>query len=300
MNTQVHIGIAGAGTMGTGIAYLSALQGFQVSVYDPFPDAIHKSKATIQRLGASSVAKGRLSQDAFDKAVERIHYTAELEGLRHMDLVIESVAEVLDTKLTLFSQLDSLLPERAILVSNTSSMSITRLAAVTKRPDRVAGFHFFNPAHVMKLIEIVRAQQTSDETVTFLRALATALGKVSIVVMRDSPGFVVNRLLLPQMREAVKLLEEGVASMEDIDIALQHGLNHPMGIFALQDLTGIDICCQVLNYFREELGDQYTPPLLMKQMVAAGKLGRKTGSGWYDYPENPPKKESTNEDSPTV
>lgn len=285
MQDKVLIGIAGAGAMGTGIAHLAAQQGFQVRVYDVNPEALQRSRGQIEKLGASSIAKGRQSQAQFDEMLGRIQFSDQLAALQGADIVIECVAEVLEVKLALFSQLDALLGAQAFLVSNTSSMSITRLAAATQRPGQVAGFHFFNPAQVMKLVEIVKAQQTLDSTVAFLKQLAEALVKVSIVVLRDSPGFVVNRLLLPQMREAVKLLEEGVASMEDIDTALKFGLNHPMGIFALQDLTGIDICCQVLAYFREELGDQYAPPLLMKQMVAAGRLGRKTGAGWYDYDE---------------
>lgn len=285
MQNKISIGVAGAGAMGTGIAHLAAQQGFRVMLYDVHPAALSKSRALIDQLGASSIRKGRISQAQHEEILGRIQFSEQMESLQASDIVIECVAEVLEVKLDLFSRLDALLGEQAFLVSNTSSMSITKLAAATGRPGKVAGFHFFNPAQVMKLVEIVKAQQTLDSTVDFLRQLAQALGKVSIVVLRDSPGFVVNRLLLPQMREAVKLLEEGVASMEDIDTALKYGLNHPMGIFALQDLTGIDICCQVLAYFREEMGDQYAPPLLMKQMVAAGKLGRKTGLGWYDYTE---------------
>lgn len=277
------IGIIGAGAMGTGIAHVAAKNGFRVKVYDEFAGAKQKSLETIEKLSASSVAKGRLEPADREAMLKNLHYVDSLSELADSDLVIEAIVEVLDIKLATFKQLDDILAKHAIIASNTSSMSITALAAATSRPEKVAGMHFFNPAQVMKLVEVIRGFHTSDETVTILKEVVAGLDKKSIEVKRDTPGFVVNRLLLPQMREAVKILEEGIASMEDIDTALKLGLNHPMGTFALQDLTGIDICFNVLEYFQAEMGDQYAPPLLMKQMVNAGRLGRKTGQGWYDY-----------------
>lgn len=277
------IGVIGAGTMGTGIAHAAAANSFAVKVYDEFEAARAKSIDTIKRLSASSVAKGKLTEDERAEMLGRLHYEESLGELVGVDLAVEAVVEVLDVKLKLFRELDALLAPGAIIVSNTSSMSITSLAAVTERPAAVAGLHFFNPAQVMRLVEIVRGYHTSDETVCALRELCGRLGKTGIEVKRDTPGFVVNRLLMPQLREAVKLLEEGVASMEDIDAAVKLGLNHPMGPFELQDLTGIDICQNILDYFRAELGDEYAPPVLMKQMVNAGRLGRKAGHGWYEY-----------------
>lgn len=280
------IGIIGAGAMGTGIAHVAAKNGFLVKVYDEFVGAKEKSLATIEKLSASSVAKGKQEPAEREAMLRRLQYVNSLSELADSDLVIEAIVEVLDIKLALFKQLDEILAKEAIIASNTSSMSITTLAAATSRPEKVAGMHFFNPAQVMKLVEVIRGFHTSDETVQALKDVSDKLGKTSIEVKRDTPGFVVNRLLLPQMREAVKILEEGVASVEDIDTALKLGLNHPMGIFALQDLTGIDICHNALEYFKTEMGDQYAPPLLMKQMVKAGRLGRKTGYGWYNYSNN--------------
>lgn len=279
------IGVVGAGAMGTGIAYAAAAAGFRVRVYDNQSQATQRSLKMVERLSASAVEKGRLTDSQRMALLERLSIHEKLEELRESDLVIEAVAEILDVKLALFTQLDELLSPQAIIASNTSSMSITALASATKRPGQVAGMHFFNPVHAMKLVEIIRSLETADDTMQVLREVTQALGKTAIVVNRDTPGFVVNRLLLPQMREAIKIMEEGVASMEDIDTAVRLGLNHPMGIFALQDLTGIDICFNILEYFRDELGDSYTPPQLMKQMVRAGKFGRKTGQGWYDYCE---------------
>lgn len=277
------IGVVGAGAMGTGIAQAAAQYGFRVKVFDEYPAAKDKSLATIKKLTASAVAKGKQTAEDREKLLSRLEYVAELGDLADCQLVIEAVIEVLEVKNALFKQLDALLEQDAIIASNTSSMSITTLAAATKRADKVAGMHFFNPAQVMKLVEIIRGFHTSDGTAQTLRALCGQLDKVSIEVKRDTPGFVVNRLLLPQLREAAKILEEGVASIEDIDTAMKLGLNHPMGPFTLSDLTGIDVVYYVLEYFRREMGDQYAPPLLLKQMVQAGYLGRKSGHGWYDY-----------------
>ncbi len=277
------IGVLGAGTMGTGIAHVAAQSGFSVKVFDEIAPAKEKSLATIKKLSEKAVDKGKMTQAEQRDLFNRIIYVDSLNDLADCDLVIEAIIEVLDAKVAVFKQLDSLLGEKAIIASNTSSISITSLASSTKRPDRVAGMHFFNPVEMMKLVEIIRGFQTSDQTVAILKEVADKMGKTSIEVKRDAPGFVVNRLLLPQLREAIKILEEGVASVEDIDTAMKLGLNHPMGPFTLSDLTGIDIVYHVLEYFRSEMGDAYTPPLLLKQMVQAKRLGRKTGQGWYKY-----------------
>lgn len=277
------IGIAGAGAMGTGIGHIAAQGGFAVVIYDEIAAAREKSRDTIAKLSAAAVEKGKQTPAGREAMLGRMSYADTLEELAGCDLVIEAITEVFEAKAALFKRLDQILTPAALIATNTSSMSVTALAAVTGRPDRVAGMHFFNPAQVMKLVEVIRGFHSSDTTVATLKELAVRLGKVPVEVKRDTPGFIVNRLFLPQMREAVKLLEEGVASAEDIDTAMRLGLNHPMGPFTLMDFTGLDIHYYVLDYFRREMGDAYTPPLLLKQMVQAGSLGKKAGRGWYRY-----------------
>ena len=281
--TIQKIGLAGAGAMGTGIAHIAVQSGFDVKVFDEYTPALEKSQATIKKLSASAVEKGKQTAEERDLMLGRLHYAAALEELKDCDLIIEAIIEVFDAKVVLFKKLDEMLPPQTLIATNTSSMSITALAAVTKRQDRVAGMHFFNPAQVMKLVEVIRGYNSSDETINALKDLAVKMGKVPVEVKRDTPGFIVNRLMLPQIREAIKIFEEGVASIEDIDTAVKLGLNHPMGPFTLMDFTGIDIHHFVLDYFHREMGDAYMPPLLLKQMVRAGKLGKKSGQGWYDY-----------------
>jgi len=278
-----RIGIVGAGAMGTGIAHVSAQSGFRVKVFDEYPEAAAKSIGTIRKLSDSAIAKGKLSREDADRTISRIEYIESIEDLADSELVIEAAFEDLDVKKKLFQKLDTIVLPEAILATNTSSMSITVLASTTQRAGKVAGMHFFNPAQVMMLVEVVRGFYTSNETIQTLKDTAAAMGKTPVEVKRDSPGFIVNRLLLPQLREAVKLLEEGVATIEDIDTAMKLGLNHPMGPFTLQDLSGVDVVCHVLEYFQREMGEQYSAPLMIKQMVAAGNWGRKTGRGWYDY-----------------
>jgi 3-hydroxybutyryl-CoA dehydrogenase len=199
-------------------------------------------------------------------------------------VVIEAVLEDLNLKKEVFSALDQIVREGVILATNTSSMSITEIAAATQHPERVAGMHFFNPAQLMKLVEVVRGYQTSDETVEELKALSKQLTKEPVEVKKDTPGFIVNRIMIPQFIEAIKLLEEGVASAEDIDKAVTLGLNYPMGPFTLQDFAGVDIGYHVMEYFKEEFNDDhFAPPLLLKQLVRAGRHGKKTGAGFYDY-----------------
>jgi len=277
------IGVVGAGAMGTGIAHIAAQSGFTVKVFDEYAPAKEKSLATIQKLSAAAVEKGKQSPEQREHMLSKLQYVDELKELADCQLVIEAIVELFDVKTKVFKELDALLPAEAIIATNTSSMSITALAAATSRPGKVAGMHFFNPAQVMKLVEVVRGYHSSDETVETLKEVAKQMGKTPVEVKRDTPGFIVNRLFLPQLREAIKILEEGVATVEDIDIAMKLGLNHPMGPFTLMDFTGVDITYYVLNYFREELGEAYAPPQLLKQMVQAGCLGKKTGQGFYNH-----------------
>src|SRR5690606_31898444 len=230
------------------------------------------------------VERGKVTEAQKAEVLESISATTNIEDLKDVDIVIEAVIEDLDVKKDVFSKLDQILPKDVIIATNTSSMSITAIAAATKRPERVAGMHFFNPAQIMKLVEVVRGISTSDETVEEIKNFAKQLNKEPIEVKKDTPGFIVNRIMIPQFIEAIKLLEEGVASAEDIDKAVTLGLNYPMGPFTLQDYAGVDIGYYVMEYMKNELNDnRYAPPLLLKQLVRAGRLGKKTGAGFYDY-----------------
>jgi 3-hydroxybutyryl-CoA dehydrogenase len=280
------IGVVGAGSMGTGIANLAAMNGFQVILRDIEERFLENALQRMEQFMAKSVARGKMTEEQKQEALDRIITTTGLEAMADADVVIEAVIEDMDLKKEVFAALDRIVPEGVILATNTSSMSITEIAAATKRPERVAGMHFFNPAQLMKLVEVVRGYQTSDETVAELKVLSKKLAKVPVEVKKDSPGFIVNRIMVPQFIEAIKLLEEGVASAEDIDMAVTLGLNYPMGPFTLQDFAGVDIGYHVMNYFKEEFNsDQYAPPLLLKQMMRAGRFGKKSGAGFYDYKE---------------
>ena len=223
-----------------------------------------------------------MTQDQLQAALNRVKGTIALEDLADADFVIEAVIENLDLKKEVFKTLDKSCRPEVVLASNTSSMSITAIAASTNRPGKVCGMHFFNPAQIMRLVEVIRGLQTSDETVAEAKAMVESFGKKSIEVKKDSPGFVVNRILIPQFVEALRLLQEGVASVEDIDTAVKLGLNYPMGPFELMDYTGIDIAYFVMEYFADEFRDgHYGAPQIIKQMVRAGKLGKKSGGGFY-------------------
>lgn len=231
-----------------------------------------------------SIAKGRMTVEQKAETLERVTFTTSLEDLKPADVVIEAIIEDLDAKKAVFAELDRIMPEDVILATNTSSMSITVIAEATKRPDRVAGMHFFNPPQIMKLVEVVRGYKTSDETVQALMELAQQLGKEPIEVKKDSPGFIVNRIMIPQFIEAIRLVEEGVASVEDVDKAVKLGLNYPMGPFELQDFGGVEVGLFVMDYFYEEFkDDRFAAPLSIRQLVRAGRLGRKTGAGFYNY-----------------
>lgn len=278
------IGVVGAGSMGSGIANLAAMNGFNVVLRDIEERFLESALKRIGKFMDKSVSRGKLTEEQKQEALNRIQTTTSLEDLKDVDVVIEAVIEDLNLKKEVFSTLDHIVREGVILATNTSSMSITEIAAATNRPELVAGMHFFNPAQIMKLVEVVRGIQTSDETVQQLKALSKRLSKEAVEVKKDSPGFIVNRIMLPQFIEAIRLVQEGVASYEDIDKAVKLGLNYPMGPFELQDFAGVDIGFHVMEYFKEEFSENYyAPPLLLKQLVKAGRHGKKTGAGFYDY-----------------
>lgn len=278
------IGVVGAGSMGTGIANLAAINGFNVVLRDIEERFLESALNRMGKFMEKSVTRGKMTEEQKQEALGRIQTTTSLEDFKDVDLVIEAVIEDLNLKKEVFSALDKIVREGVILTTNTSSMSITEIAAATNRPELVAGMHFFNPAQIMKLVEVVRGFKTSDETVQELKALSKKLSKEPVEVKKDSPGFIVNRIMLPQFIEAIRLVQEGVASYEDIDKAVKLGLNYPMGPFELQDFAGVDIGYHVMEYFKEEFSENYyAPPLLLKQIVKAGRLGKKTGAGFYDY-----------------
>ncbi len=279
------IGVVGAGTMGNGIAQLAAQMGANVIMRDIKDDFVQRGIKAIDKFLQKGVERGKVSEDQKSAVLGRIIGTTDMGELAKADFIIEAVIEDLDLKKQVFSQLDEICRPDVILATNTSSMSITLIAAATKRQDKVVGMHFFNPVPLMKLVEIIRGFGTSDETVAVTTALAQKMGKETVEVKVDSPGFIVNRLMIPHMIEAVKLLEEGVATKEDIDKAIKLGLNYPMGPFELMDFTGIDICKYVADYFYLELNKEqkWAVPTVMKNQVRSGFVGRKSGKGWYDY-----------------
>lgn len=279
------IGVLGAGTMGNGIAQVAAQTGYSVIMRDIKDDFVQRGLKNIEKFLAKSVEKGKMEGSEKEAILGRIQGTTEMSDLKDVDLVIEVVLEDIELKKTVFNELDNLCRPEVILASNTSSMSITEIAAATKRPDKVCGLHFFNPVPLMKLVEIIRGIESSDETIAICTELAKKMGKITVEVKKDSPGFIVNRCMMPHFIEAIKIVEEGVATIEDVDIAVRNGLNYPMGPFQLMDLTGIDIAYFVAEYFSKELNKElkWAAPTLFKNMIRANKLGRKTGVGWYDY-----------------
>ena len=279
------IGVIGAGSMGNGIAQVASQAGYQVIMRDVEERFVQNGLKAIEKFLSKSVEKGKMAEGQKKEILSRIRGTTRMEELKEVDLVIEAVFEDLSLKRDVFKQLDEVTRPQVILATNTSSMSVTEIAMATKRPEKVAGMHFFNPAPIMKLVEVIRAYHTSDETVRIVMEMARKMGKEPVEVRKDSPGFIVNRLMIPHMLEAVKMAEEGVASIEDIDKAVKLGLNYPMGPFELMDLTGIEIARHVADYLYKELDKEskWSIPVLMKSLIRAGKLGRKTGGGWYKY-----------------
>lgn len=269
--------------MGRGIAYLAVVAGYDAVVHDIDESALDSAKAAIESLIAKAVEKGRLTDDAGRSAAALLQLVPELESaVRDADLIIEAVPESLELKKDLFAQADLFCGPDTILASNTSSLSITTLASNVERRDRFVGLHFFNPPQAMKLIEIVRGERTSDATVEEVRAVADTMGKTAIIV-RDTPGFATSRLGVTIGLEAIRMLEEGVASAEDIDRAMELGYNHPMGPLRLTDLVGLDVRLGIAEYLASTLGSRFEPPQLLRDYVAQGKLGRKTGEGFYKW-----------------
>ena len=288
--TIKRVGIVGFGLMGSGIAQVCAQAGYQTDVREVAQPLLDKGFARVDSSLARIVKSEKMTEDDAKGARGRMRGTTALEELKDCDLVIEAVVEEIEAKKEVFGTLDKLCPEHTIFASNTSSLTIVEMAATTKRADRFAGLHFFNPAPVMPLVEIVRAITTSDATVAALRAFVGSLGKTG-VVCKDTPGFIVNRLMVPYLLGAIRALEQGVATVEEIDTAVKLGLRHPMGPFELIDYTGLDINLHVANSFFDEFKEpSMAPPPLLKRMVLAGRLGAKVGRGFYEYDEKGQKK----------
>ena len=277
------IGILGAGSMGNGIAQVASQAGYQVIMRDIEDRFVENGLKAIEKFLVKSVEKGKMTEDQKKGVLSRIKGTTKMEDLKDVDFVIEAVFEDLELKKDVFRKLDEVTRPQDILTTNPSSMSVTEIAMATKRPEKVAGMHFFNPAPLMRLVEVIRAYHTNDETIRTAMEMAKKMGKEPVEVKKDTPGFIVNRLMFPHFIEAIRMAEEGVASIEGIDKAVKLGLNYPMGPFELMDLTGIDIALHVTEYLYKELNKEskWSVPVLIKSMIRAGKLGKKTGGGWY-------------------
>ena len=277
------VGIIGAGTMGNGIAQACAVSGLNVVMVDISEAAVAKGVATVTGSLDRLIKKEKITSAERDAALARIKGSTSYDDLKSAQLVIEAATENYDLKVRILKQIDAIVPPDVIVASNTSSISITKLAAVTSRAERFIGMHFFNPVPMMALVEIIRGLQTSDETHDAVQAMAKALGKSPITV-RNAPGFVVNRILVPMINEAFFVLSEGLATAQDIDAGMKLGCNQPIGPLALADMVGLDVCLAVMEVYLSEFGDsKYRPCPLLKEMVAAGRLGRKSGRGVYQY-----------------
>lgn len=278
-----HIAVIGSGTMGRGIAYAAALAGFNVSLQDIKEEAIDKAKEYIESIANKSADKGYIQSEQRDWVLKNLTYTTQLsEAVQNTDLVVEAVLEIMTLKIDIFKQLDEWAPAHAILATNTSTMSPTEIGAATKRPEKVIAMHFFNPVHRMKLIEMIRGLDTSDETVEIIKHVSEKMGKETVEV-NEFPGFVTSRMNCLIGNEAMNMLMEGVASAEDIDKALKLGLNHPMGPLEMADLVGLDSRLRNMEYLYYNLGEKYRPSPLLVKYVKAGRLGRKSRQGFYKY-----------------
>lgn len=275
--------VLGAGTMGAGIVQAFAQKGHEVIVRDIKEEFVARGIAGIEKGLGRQVAKGKMTEETKNEILERITGTTDLNLAADCDLVVEAAVENMKIKKEIFAELDVICKPETILASNTSSLSITEVASATKRADKVIGLHFFNPAPVMKLVEIIKGMATSQETFDSIKALSVAIGKEPVEVA-EAPGFVVNRILIPMINEAIGILADGVASVEDIDTAMKYGANHPMGPLALGDLIGLDVCLAIMDVLYSETGDsKYRASSLLRKYVRAGWLGRKSGKGFYDY-----------------
>jgi 3-hydroxybutyryl-CoA dehydrogenase len=277
------VGVVGCGLMGGGIAQVCAQSGFETVVREVSRKLLDRGMGGIASILEKDVAKGKLTPDARDAAMRRLEPTTALDAFADCQVVVEAIVENLDAKREIFSALDTICPPETIFASNTSSLTIIEMAAVTRRPDRFAGLHFFSPVPLMRLVEVIRSIATSDTTIATLREFGAALGK-TVIEAKDTPGFIVNRLLVPYLIDAVRVLESGIASREDIDAGMKLGCAHPIGPLALLDFVGLDTAYSIANIMFEEFKEpRFAPPPLLKRMVLAGQLGRKSGKGFYDY-----------------
>jgi 3-hydroxybutyryl-CoA dehydrogenase len=282
--TMSTVAVLGAGTMGNGIAQVCAMAGYAVALSDPQPDALERAVNTIRGNLEKGVDRGKVSIETRDRALQGLRKARNVaDAVGTADLVIEAAPESMDLKTAIFRDLDRLAPAHAVLATNTSSLSVSRIAEATGRPGSVIGLHFFNPVHIMKLLEVVRGRETSQETLDACLAFARRIGKEPIVVT-DTPGFASSRLGVVLGLEAMRMVEQGVASPQDIDKAMELGYNHPMGPLKLTDLVGLDVRLGIAEYLHGELGgEQYRPPDLLRRMVAEGKMGKKSGQGFYHW-----------------
>ena len=282
--TQIRrVGVIGAGTMGNGIAQVFTQAGYEVRLIDAAAPALDRARTTIEKSLGRFVEKGKLKAEDRDATLARLSTGTDIQDLSDVDYVVEAIVEDANVKCELFAMLDSITRPDVILSSNTSSISITVLGAATKRPDKVLGMHFMNPVPLMTLVELIRGQATSSDSMSIATELCTRLGKTALEAA-DYPGFIANRILMPMINEAIYALMEGVGTAEAIDGVMKLGMNHPMGPLTLADFIGLDVCLAILNVLHEGLGDpKYRPCPLLKRMVAAGQLGRKSGHGFYEY-----------------
>ncbi|HEX9652704.1 MAG TPA: 3-hydroxyacyl-CoA dehydrogenase [bacterium] len=283
MSDIKKITVIGAGTMGRGIAYVACSGGFDTVLQDISEDMLHKSKLFVEESLKKAVERGLIKGDDAECTLARLTITRELSAaVRHADFIIEAIPEIIEAKLELFSKIDKICPAETIFSSNTSALSITEMAAVTNRPQRFVGMHFFNPVHKMKLVEIVRGLETSAKAIETTRAVASQMNKETVTI-KESPGFITSRINALIGNEAFYMLQEGIASAGEIDKAMRLGLNHPMGPFEMVDLVGLDTRLNILKFLHKTLGEKYRPCPLMEQYVKAGRLGKKVGRGVYEY-----------------